>query len=237
MLGEFINRALMLVLGYAYPALECYKTVEKNRVEIEELRFWCKYWIIVAILTVVERICDVFISWLPMYGEVKLALFIYLWYPKSKGTGYVYEAFLQPYLTQHETDIERKLRELRIRAWDLAIFYWHNCTELGQSKLAEVIQHLTGQSTRRTDTGNERDNSGHGTAPPPPAPLEHHRQTRQSGKKRSNTVDCAISQNPKSKVVQVHVQSHDEPVTVHETGMVEKPKASWLRLRRSPPRH
>lgn len=33
-----------LILGYAYPAFECYKTVEKNRVEIEELRFWCQYW-------------------------------------------------------------------------------------------------------------------------------------------------------------------------------------------------
>ena len=36
-----------LLLGYAYPGFECYKTVEKNRVDIEELRFWCKYWYII----------------------------------------------------------------------------------------------------------------------------------------------------------------------------------------------
>lgn len=33
-----------LVLGYAYPAFQCYKTVEKNRVQIDELRHWCQYW-------------------------------------------------------------------------------------------------------------------------------------------------------------------------------------------------
>lgn len=33
-----------MVLGYAYPAYECYKTVEKNKPEIEQLRFWCQYW-------------------------------------------------------------------------------------------------------------------------------------------------------------------------------------------------
>jgi len=31
-------------MGYAYPGFECYKTVEKNKIDMEELRFWCKYW-------------------------------------------------------------------------------------------------------------------------------------------------------------------------------------------------
>lgn len=85
-----------MVLGYAYPAYECYKTVEKNKPEIEQLLFWCQYWyvllisfsvtrlattysmddslvtfifssfgdrILVAFLTVCERVGDAFISW------------------------------------------------------------------------------------------------------------------------------------------------------------------------------
>ncbi|KAE8676893.1 putative HVA22-like protein g [Hibiscus syriacus] len=76
---------IRLILGYAYPAFECFKTVEKNKVEIHELRFWCQYWILVAFLTVFERIGDIFISWMPMYGELKLTLLIYLWYPKTKS--------------------------------------------------------------------------------------------------------------------------------------------------------
>ncbi|CAL5327430.1 unnamed protein product [Camellia sinensis] len=44
MLGEFITKGLVLVLGYAYPAFECFKTMEKNKVEKAELQFWCQYW-------------------------------------------------------------------------------------------------------------------------------------------------------------------------------------------------
>lgn len=85
-----------LILGYAYPAYECFKTVELNKPDIEQLLFWCQYWyapvtcqlnhyaslltfcefssskkpflwyilrILVAALTVFERVGDSFISW------------------------------------------------------------------------------------------------------------------------------------------------------------------------------
>ncbi|KAL8140987.1 hypothetical protein V2J09_007008 [Rumex salicifolius] len=32
-----------MILGYAYPALECFKTLEKNKVDMNDLRFWCQY--------------------------------------------------------------------------------------------------------------------------------------------------------------------------------------------------
>ncbi|KAF2289660.1 hypothetical protein GH714_037760 [Hevea brasiliensis] len=145
MLGDIVTRCLLLLFGYAYPAFECFKSIENNRVEKEELRFWCQYWVIIAILTICERIGDTFVSWLPMYGEIKLALFICLWYPKTKGTGYIYETLLRPFVTRHETDIERKLLELRARAWDFALYYWQNCTDLGQSAFFQVLEYLTAQ--------------------------------------------------------------------------------------------
>ncbi|KAI3471770.1 hypothetical protein Pfo_028423 [Paulownia fortunei] len=131
MIGEFITSILVLVLGYAYPAFQCFKTVEKNRVEIPELRFWCQYWIIVAVITILEKIGDVFISWLPMYGEMKLALFIYLWYPKTKW---------RPYVSKHETGIDRSLLEFRERAWNL----------LGSTKILQFLQFVASQSGRIT---------------------------------------------------------------------------------------
>ncbi|MBA0561879.1 hypothetical protein Golob_018674 [Gossypium lobatum] len=134
MLGEFITRVLVLVLGYGFPAIECFKTVEKNKVSIEELRFWCQYW-------------------LPVYDELKLALLIYLWYPKTKGTGYVYDTVLRPFMARHETEMERKVEEWRARAWDFALYYWQNCTDLGQTKWAEMWQILSGQSSRLKQQG------------------------------------------------------------------------------------
>ncbi|KAI4985909.1 hypothetical protein ZWY2020_018539 [Hordeum vulgare] len=64
-MGGFLSRILLLVFGYAYPAYECYKTVELNKPEIEQLIFWCQYW-------------------LPFYSEAKPLFFIYLWYPRTK---------------------------------------------------------------------------------------------------------------------------------------------------------
>ncbi|XP_061348673.1 putative HVA22-like protein g [Gastrolobium bilobum] len=167
MLGDFINRCLILLLGYAYPGFECYKTVEKNRVQIEELRFWCKYWIIVAIFTVLEKFADIFISWLPLYGEMKLVLFVYMWYPKTKGTGYVYETVLRPFLSSHENEIDRTLLEWKARAWDYVIFYWQYCAHFGQNAFAQGLQHLASQSTRISPNSTTQKNDIQDQSAPP----------------------------------------------------------------------
>lgn len=160
----------MLLFGYAYPAFECFRSVEKNKVDVEEIKFWCQYWIIIALVTVCERIGDVFLSWLPMYGEVKLAFFIYLWYPKTKGTGFIYETMLRPFVTRHETDIERKLQEMKARGWDFAIYYWHNCTELGQTKFFDALQYFMSQSGKSTNSKTKKSNGHEPSAPPLPVP-------------------------------------------------------------------
>ncbi|CAI0435282.1 unnamed protein product [Linum tenue] len=149
MLGSFLTRGLVLVFGYAYPAYECYKTVELNKPEIEQLRFWCQYWILVAVLTVSERIGDAFISWVPMYSEAKLAFFIYLWYPKTKGTTYVYDSFFRPYVAKHENEIDRNLLELRTRAGDMAILYWQRAASYGQTRVFDILQYVSAQSIPR----------------------------------------------------------------------------------------
>ncbi|KAK8958678.1 HVA22-like protein j [Platanthera guangdongensis] len=143
MLGEFVTRVLVLVLGYAYPAFECFKLMEKSKIDVQQLLFWCEYWVIVAIVTIFERFFDIFVSWLPLYGETKLAFFIYLWHPKTRGTRWVYEAFLRPLVTQHEPDIEQKLQSYRARAGDLLLFYIKNFTEQGQSLFLEMLHYIT----------------------------------------------------------------------------------------------
>ncbi|PKA57979.1 HVA22-like protein i [Apostasia shenzhenica] len=149
MIGSFLARSLALVLGYAYPAYECFKTVELNRPEIEQLRFWCQYWILVAALTVFERIADAFISWLPMYSEAKVAFFVYLWYPKTRGTTYVYETFFRPYIASHETEIDRNLLELKTRAGDAAFLYGQRVASYGQTWIFEIFQYIASQAPQQ----------------------------------------------------------------------------------------
>ncbi|CAL9109344.1 HVA22-like protein [Musa troglodytarum] len=146
MIGSFITRSLALILGYAYPAYECFKTVELNKPDIEQLLFWCQYWILVAALTVFERVGDNFISWIPMYSEAKLAFFVYLWYPKTKGTTYVYETFFRPYVAKHENEIDRNLLELRTRAGDIMVLYFQKVASYGQTRIFEILQYVASQS-------------------------------------------------------------------------------------------
>ncbi|TYH17537.1 hypothetical protein ES288_A05G199200v1 [Gossypium darwinii] len=148
MIGSFLTRGLVMVFAYAFPAYECYKTVEMNKPGVEELRFWCQYWILVAVLTVSERIGDAFVSWVPMYSEAKLAFFIYLWYPKTRGTSYVYDSF-RPYVAKHENEIDRNLLELRTRAGDMAVLYWQRVASYGQTRIFEILQFVASQSTPR----------------------------------------------------------------------------------------
>lgn len=135
-----------MALGYAYPAYECFKTVEKNKADTEQLRFWCQYWILVALLTIFERIGDAFIAWVPMYSEAKLAFFIYLWYPKTRGTTYVYDTFFRPYLLMHEEEIERNLLELKARVGGAAGLFFQKATSYAQTRFYEILQYLASQS-------------------------------------------------------------------------------------------
>lgn len=151
MFGDLITRCLLMAFGYAYPAFECYKTLEKSSrsLDVESLRFWCKYWIIVAIFTFFERISDVLIAWLPLYGEMKLLFLVYLWHPKTKGSGHVYGTMLQPYLMKNEAEIERMMVEMKVRAWDLSYLFWTNFSEMAHSGFLKVLKCAADfQSTR-----------------------------------------------------------------------------------------
>ncbi|AQL10072.1 HVA22-like protein i [Zea mays] len=135
-----------MAFGYAYPAYECYKTVELNKPEIAQLIFWCQYWILVALLTVLERFGDFIISWLPFYSKAKSVFFVYLWYPKTKGTTYVYRTFFKPYISQHENEIDWNLLELRARATNTVVLYFHKAASAGQSTFFDILKYVVAQS-------------------------------------------------------------------------------------------
>ncbi|XVF73897.1 hypothetical protein PTKIN_Ptkin13bG0017500 [Pterospermum kingtungense] len=175
MIGSFLTRGLVMIFGYAYPAYECYKTVEMNKPEIEQLRFWCQYWILVAVLTVSERIGDAFISWVPMYSEAKLAFFIYLWYPKTRGTSYVYDSFFRPYVAKHENEIDRNLLELRTRAGDMVVVYWQRAASYGQTRIFDILQYVVSQSTPRPH--NAQNLQAQGVRPHQPSNLSNHQSS------------------------------------------------------------
>lgn len=235
MLGDFINRCLILLLGYAYPGFECYKIVEKNRVDIEELRFWCKYWIILALFTVLEKFADIFIAWLPMYGEMKLVLIIYLWYPKTKGSGFVYETVLRPYVSQHENDIDRKLLEWKARVWDFAIFNWQYCAQFGQTAFFQALQYMALQSSTKISTNpvSQKNEVQSESAPEMPS-IQSLKMKQSSGLNKSKkwsqsppstpSIRRNFSETPKSKTTQPDLDSQTEYSEEEEGEAIMEPE-------------
>ncbi|KAK8968478.1 HVA22-like protein i [Platanthera guangdongensis] len=51
---------------------------------------------------------------------------MHLWYPKTRGTTYIYETFFRPYVASHETEIDCDLLELMVRAGDMIFLYSHD---------------------------------------------------------------------------------------------------------------
>lgn len=221
-----------MVSGYAYPAYECFKTVEKNRPDVEKLQFWCQYWMIIAVLTMFERIGDTFVSWLPMYSEAKLAFIIYLWYPKTKGTTYVYSTFLRPFVANHERDIDRHLNELRTRAGDLAFQYWQKGSVYAQSRLMEVLQYVAAQSPssapqQGSAIPQKSTASSFGHQPPPPPqdvrPAFQGRGPPQADHQPIPPASVAAHYEPQHPARQ---QSNDEDFEIMDTDELAEPVMS-----------
>ncbi|GLT30687.1 hypothetical protein SLA2020_054780 [Shorea laevis] len=150
-MGSFLSRIFIMVLGYAYPAFECFKAVENSEPETNQLLFWCKYWILVAILTVCERVGDTLLSWLPLYSGAKLGFFIYLWYPKAKGTASVYDSFVRPYLKEHQGEIERSLLELKRNAGEISVIYLEKAVSDGKYGFYKILQYFSHQTKSKPD--------------------------------------------------------------------------------------
>jgi len=160
MIGEFIINILVLVFGYAYPTFESFRiierTIERKRPCTDRLLFWCQYWVIIAMITALEKFGDIFVSWVPFYGESKLAFIIYLWHPKTKGTDFVYNTVVRPFMAQHETDIEKRLQGMMSKSANLLIFYLNHFADKGQSIAFEIFEHLLSRSVRKTSSQDDQ---------------------------------------------------------------------------------
>ncbi|WZZ33746.1 hypothetical protein YC2023_017147 [Brassica napus] len=119
MIGSFLTRPLIMVFGYAYPA----------------------YGILVAALTILERVGDALVSWLPLYSEAKLAFFVYLWELPT------FTMLSSSHMSLSMKMIYRNLMEIKTRAGDMAMIYLQKAFDYGHARFFEILQYIREQST------------------------------------------------------------------------------------------
>jgi receptor expression-enhancing protein 1/2/3/4 len=146
--GPLVIQGIITLVGYLYPAYLCFKCIESKRPGAEDLRFWCKYWVIVALITVFENLLGALLPWVPMYLEAKLAFVVYLWYPNTKGVIYIYKTFVKPNVAKYEQDIDEGLNDVKARAGQYANIYWQRASAYLQPLFREFLLYLASQAPR-----------------------------------------------------------------------------------------
>jgi receptor expression-enhancing protein 1/2/3/4 len=123
-----------------------------------------------------------------MYSEMKLAFFVYLWYPKTKvhicspifcicsgscicfwdegscnlihlqGSDVVYDTFLRPIVMQYEPNIEQRLFHLRAKSGQLISFYMKNFADKGTAFFMDVLRYVVSEKPEGSNAEVGNDN-------------------------------------------------------------------------------
>ena len=65
----------------------------------------------------------------PLYYEAKVLFILYLWHPKTQGALYLYTAYVQPFLSDHEALVDEYVQEAKTRVSDFAAAHFQRYTE------------------------------------------------------------------------------------------------------------
>ena len=209
MLPLGVVRVTTLVLGGLVPAFTSFQALERG--DLQAQRVLLVYWSVFAVLTAAEVPADVALSWLPLYGEAKLALLLWLLTPRFAGAVVVYRAVLEGWLRRHQAEIERTLRQVQLQdgVWALlGLFRGMLGVVFALAKAAWLI---TPQSVAQASQ----------RPPALPPPLHHHHQPETC----SPTLYPAAEpdgQNPETRPVPGHPAPLDTaPVTLLSAGLEE----------------
>lgn len=58
-------------------------------------------------------------------------------------------------MAKHETEIDRNLLVLRVKAGDIAIVYWKRALIYGQTRFFEILQYVSSQSAAAPPRSNQ----------------------------------------------------------------------------------
>lgn len=99
-------------VGFLYPAYMSFKAVETKGNKDDD-RLWLTYWVVFGFVHVFDDFLGRILSFLPLYNVLKIAFYIWLFHPKTKGALSFYNKVLKGLLSKYETDIDDGLQKLK----------------------------------------------------------------------------------------------------------------------------
>uniref|UniRef100_A0A915B310 Receptor expression-enhancing protein n=1 Tax=Parascaris univalens TaxID=6257 RepID=A0A915B310_PARUN len=95
------------VIGFLYPAYVSVKAIETANKDDDTQ--WLTYWVVFALLSVVEFFSNTFTQYFPVYWLFKCAFLLYLYLPMTLGAQKIYYRFIQPFVVKHQTAIDKRI--------------------------------------------------------------------------------------------------------------------------------
>lgn len=152
MVFVLVSRVVQNLVGYLWPAYLCYKSVEAR--QPDSIRDWCIYWFMLSLFTIVEKVVDAFLFWMPMYYPAKVMFVIYLWHPRTLGAKTLYGKAVRPALNAHEAQIDEAVEEARAWVTQHVLSNKNRVmkyVETAAIELAAQAQKVTGQVSARAN--------------------------------------------------------------------------------------
>ena len=97
-------------VGFLYPAYMSFKAIESRGSQDDTQ--WLTFWVVYAICTIFDPIFNYILYFIPFYYLFKLAFYIYLFHPKSRGAETIYNLGIKKFLKsveQHIDNVEKAL--------------------------------------------------------------------------------------------------------------------------------
>ncbi|KAG0040617.1 receptor accessory protein 4 [Podila clonocystis] len=135
---------ILYFVSRVYPAYASFKAI--NTRDNNRLTAWLMYWSVMGLFSIAEFVLDTFIFWFPFYYEIKLLFVLWMILPQTQGSIYLYQAFVDPYLSQHEHEIDQTLKNLQKQAKAMGMQYVKQGIHLLQNLVLDIYRKSLGQS-------------------------------------------------------------------------------------------
>ncbi|GBM38574.1 Receptor expression-enhancing protein 2 [Araneus ventricosus] len=104
-------KIIIIIYGIILPVYWSHKALKTH--DAKETQRWLTYWMVFVIYIKVLSWVDFLVRfWLPFYNELILIMLVWLLNSELNGSAFLYNFYLEPFLSNYETEIESSIRKI-----------------------------------------------------------------------------------------------------------------------------
>ena len=100
--SSLVGNIVVLITGMIYPALMSFSAIYLK--DADENKQWLTYWVLFAGCNFVDYFFNTIFFAIPFFNTIKLCFLIYLFFPTSRGSSYIYENLIGPKLLNNDRE-------------------------------------------------------------------------------------------------------------------------------------